>query len=363
MFGPSTSSNGRSTDTPPRCTIAPQPSASRSDRHAIVQIGPGERGTRRDGSGNGVMSVSRSVQPSAASAFVSTRPRLPDAPVSRTGFGGRVGHWHALSSEPRGHHAHDRATWPRVLADGQHHQPRAWWKHVSPASPTPPARVRGRSSRCRGFGERNDDQPRFGGSDVWTRIDDPDGEDRAPSSRCCGAGACDGRRDGRLRRVGRAPSRYAGIPVSLKDLFDIAGEPTPAGSACWPTRRRPDACARGATHARRRLRPGGPHQHDGVRLLRSRHQPALRHAASPWDRAAARIPGGSSSGTAVSVSDGMAIAGLGTDTGGSCRIPAAFCGIVGYKPTARRVPITGVLPLAPSLDSVGPLAPSVAAAR
>jgi aspartyl-tRNA(Asn)/glutamyl-tRNA(Gln) amidotransferase subunit A len=56
----------------------------------------------------------------------------------------------------------------------------------------------------------------------------------------------------------------------------------------------------------------------------------------------------------------MATAGLGTDTGGSCRIPAAFCGIVGYKPTARRVPITGVLPLAPSLDSIGPLAPSVA---
>ena len=56
----------------------------------------------------------------------------------------------------------------------------------------------------------------------------------------------------------------------------------------------------------------------------------------------------------------MAVAGLGTDTGGSCRIPAAFCGIVGYKPTARRVPIAGVLPLAPVLDSVGPLAPSVA---
>ena len=70
-------------------------------------------------------------------------------------------------------------------------------------------------------------------------------------------------------------------------------------------------------------------------------------------------PGGSSSGTAVAVADGMAAAGLGTDTGGSCRIPAAFCGVVGYKPTARRVPISGVLPLAPSLDSVGPLAPSV----
>jgi aspartyl-tRNA(Asn)/glutamyl-tRNA(Gln) amidotransferase subunit A len=81
---------------------------------------------------------------------------------------------------------------------------------------------------------------------------------------------------------------------------------------------------------------------------------------SPWDRGSKRIPGGSSSGTGVAVADGMAAAGLGTDTGGSCRIPAAFCGIVGYKPTARRVPIHGVLPLAPSLDSVGPLAPSVA---
>jgi aspartyl-tRNA(Asn)/glutamyl-tRNA(Gln) amidotransferase subunit A len=82
--------------------------------------------------------------------------------------------------------------------------------------------------------------------------------------------------------------------------------------------------------------------------------------AAPWDRAAGRIPGGSSSGTAVAVADGMTAAGLGTDTGGSCRIPAAFCGVVGYKPTARRVPLAGALPLAPSLDSIGPLAPTVA---
>ncbi|MBV8612919.1 MAG: amidase, partial [Acetobacteraceae bacterium] len=80
---------------------------------------------------------------------------------------------------------------------------------------------------------------------------------------------------------------------------------------------------------------------------------------SPWDRAGRRIPGGSSSGAAVSVADGMALAAIGTDTGGSCRIPAAYCGVVGYKPTARRVPVEGVLPLSPSLDSVGPLAPSV----
>ncbi|MEO9189582.1 MAG: amidase, partial [Acetobacteraceae bacterium] len=81
---------------------------------------------------------------------------------------------------------------------------------------------------------------------------------------------------------------------------------------------------------------------------------------SPWDRKAGRIPGGSSSGAGVSIADGMALAAIGTDTGGSCRIPAAYCGVVGYKPTARRIPTAGVLPLAPSLDSVGPLARSVA---
>ena len=87
----------------------------------------------------------------------------------------------------------------------------------------------------------------------------------------------------------------------------------------------------------------------------------------PWDRRGTdhgvpggHIPGGSSSGAAVSVADGMACAAIGTDTGGSCRIPAACCGIVGVKPTARRVPLDGVLPLSSTLDSAGPLANSVA---
>jgi aspartyl-tRNA(Asn)/glutamyl-tRNA(Gln) amidotransferase subunit A len=164
-----------------------------------------------------------------------------------------------------------------------------------------------------------------------------------------------------LRRAGRAPSRYAGIPVGLKDLFDITGEATPAGSRALAGA--PPATAN-APVVQRMLAAGfvpvgrtnmtefafsglGINPHHGTPL-------------SPWDRGSARIPGGSSSGTAVAVADGMVAAGLGTDTGGSCRIPAAFCGVVGYKPTARRVPIDGVLPLAPSLDSVGPLAPSVA---
>jgi len=80
---------------------------------------------------------------------------------------------------------------------------------------------------------------------------------------------------------------------------------------------------------------------------------------NPYDRATGRIPGGSSSGAAISVTDGMAYAGLGSDTGGSCRIPAAYCGITGWKPTANRVPLDGVLPLSFSLDSIGCLANSV----
>jgi aspartyl-tRNA(Asn)/glutamyl-tRNA(Gln) amidotransferase subunit A len=164
-----------------------------------------------------------------------------------------------------------------------------------------------------------------------------------------------------LRRVGREPSRYAGIPVSLKDLFDIAGEPTPAGSRVLADS--PPAIAH-APVVQRMLAAGfvpvGRTNMTEFAFSGLGINPHYGTPLSPWDRATGRIPGGSSSGTAVSVSDGMVVAGLGTDTGGSCRIPAAFCGIVGYKPTARRVPITGVLPLAPSLDSVGPLAPSVA---
>ncbi|MYK59269.1 MAG: amidase, partial [Rhodospirillaceae bacterium] len=81
--------------------------------------------------------------------------------------------------------------------------------------------------------------------------------------------------------------------------------------------------------------------------------------ANPWERENRRIPGGSSSGAAVSVADGMAIAGIGTDTGGSVRIPAALNGLAGFKPTARRVPQDGCFPLSFSLDSIGPLAASV----
>jgi aspartyl-tRNA(Asn)/glutamyl-tRNA(Gln) amidotransferase subunit A len=163
-----------------------------------------------------------------------------------------------------------------------------------------------------------------------------------------------------LRKVNREPGPYAGIPIALKDLFDIAGEPTPAGSAILADA--PEAKANAPVVARMLgagFIPVGRVNMTEFAFSGLGINPHYGTPSSPWDRASKRIPGGSSSGTAVAVADGMAAAGLGTDSGGSCRIPAAFCGIVGYKPTARRISISGVLPLAPSLDSVGPLAPSV----
>ncbi|MDE2199394.1 MAG: amidase [Rhodospirillales bacterium] len=163
-----------------------------------------------------------------------------------------------------------------------------------------------------------------------------------------------------LRRAGRAPGRFAGIPFAVKDLFDIAGEPTPAGSTVLAGAA---PAAANATAVRRMLAAGfipvGRTNMTEFAFSGLGINPHYGTPASPWDRAARRIPGGSSSGTAVAVADGMVAVGLGTDTGGSCRVPAAMCGIVGYKPTARRVPNAGVLPLSTSLDSVGPLAGSV----
>ena len=163
-----------------------------------------------------------------------------------------------------------------------------------------------------------------------------------------------------LRRAGRAPGRYAGLPFSLKDLFDVAGETTAAGSAVLADA--PPAKAH-ATVVQRLLGAGlipvGRTNMTEFAFSGIGINPHYGTPLSPWDRAAGHVPGGSSSGAAVSVSDGMALAAIGTDTGGSCRIPAAFCGIVGFKPTARRVPRDGALPLSSTLDSVGPLANSV----
>jgi aspartyl-tRNA(Asn)/glutamyl-tRNA(Gln) amidotransferase subunit A len=163
------------------------------------------------------------------------------------------------------------------------------------------------------------------------------------------------------RRAGRVPSPFAGIPISVKDLFDVAGQPTRAGSVVLsdvvPASTDAPVIARILAAG---LVPIGRTNMTEFAFSGLGINPHYGTPRGPWDRVGrGRIPGGSSSGAAVSVADGMATAALGTDTGGSCRVPAALCGITGYKPTARRVPLDGVLPLAPSLDSVGPLAPSV----
>ncbi len=163
-----------------------------------------------------------------------------------------------------------------------------------------------------------------------------------------------------LRGAGKAPGPLCGIPISIKALFDIEGRVTTAGSVVL--RGGPPASA--DAEAVRRLRAAGlvilghtnmtEFAYSGLGL-----NPHYGTPRNPHDRRQGRIPGGSSSGGAVSVTDGMAAAALGTDTGGSCRIPAAFCGITGFKPTARRVPLAGAFPLSQTLDSIGPLAPSV----
>jgi aspartyl-tRNA(Asn)/glutamyl-tRNA(Gln) amidotransferase subunit A len=165
----------------------------------------------------------------------------------------------------------------------------------------------------------------------------------------------------RLRKAGAAPSAFAGIPISIKDLFDIKGQVTRAGSKVLNDR--PAASADAPAVAR--LRRAGfvvigrsnmtEFAYSGIGI-----NPHYGTPKSPWQREVGHVPGGSSSGAAVSVADGMAHGALGTDTGGSCRIPAAFNGIVGYKPTTGRIPTTGAVPLSTTLDSFGPLARSVA---
>jgi aspartyl-tRNA(Asn)/glutamyl-tRNA(Gln) amidotransferase subunit A len=164
----------------------------------------------------------------------------------------------------------------------------------------------------------------------------------------------------RLREVKAAPSRYAGIPVSIKDLFDIKGQVTRAGSRALED----SAPAEADAPVVARLRRAGfvvigrtnmtEFAYSGIGI-----NPHYGTPKGAWQRGVGHVPGGSSSGAAVSVVDAMAYGALGTDTGGSCRIPAAYNGIVGFKPTQRRVPLDGGVPLSFTLDSFGPLARTV----
>ena len=161
--------------------------------------------------------------------------------------------------------------------------------------------------------------------------------------------------------AGRYRGPLHGVPVSIKDLIDVAGVPTTAASRV--TGRAPadaDAPVVARLRAAGAILIGKCNLHEfafGTTGEDSAFGPA-RHPRDPG-----RSPGGSSSGSAVSVATGMAFASVGTDTGGSIRIPAAACGLVGLKATFGELPCEGILPLAPSLDHVGPLTRCVRDAR
>jgi len=163
---------------------------------------------------------------------------------------------------------------------------------------------------------------------------------------------------GQLPASGSGP--LTGIAVSIKDLFDIAGQTTAAGSTILA--QAPVATADCAAVAR--LRAAGATLAGRTNMVEFAFSgvglnPHYGTPVNPADAAVERIPGGSSSGAAVSVATGAALAGLGSDTGGSIRIPAALCGLVGFKSTARLVPSTGALPLSTTMDTVCALTRSV----
>jgi len=157
--------------------------------------------------------------------------------------------------------------------------------------------------------------------------------------------------------AGRPRGPLDGVPIALKELFATTDMPTAAG-----TRDRGAPASRDA-HVVTKLRDGGAvllgklSMHELAFGLTSVN-PHLPPCRNPWNRE--RVPGGSSGGSAVAVAAGFAPLALGTDTGGSIRIPAAFCGLVGFRPSWGAADMAGIAPLAPSADTVGPLAHSVA---
>jgi aspartyl-tRNA(Asn)/glutamyl-tRNA(Gln) amidotransferase subunit A len=160
-----------------------------------------------------------------------------------------------------------------------------------------------------------------------------------------------------LVAVGKNPGPLAGVPIGLKDLIDQAGVATTNGAVFETT-----PAADSATVVQRLEEAGaviigrtGLHEFAFGFTSENQHFGPVHN---PWDLSLS--PGGSSGGSAAVVAAGIVPAAIGTDTGGSIRVPAALCGVVGLKVTHGRIPLTGTTPLAPSLDTVGPLARSVA---
>ena len=194
------------------------------------------------------------------------------------------------------------------------------------------------------------------------RIADPAGEgSRAFIKLYSESALADADASDRLRKAGVRRSPVDGLPVSLKDLYDVAGEVTRAGSRIFEK----NSPAKNDAIAVARLRAAGAVFVGRTNMVEFAFgttgiNPHYGTPKNPWDRKTGRIPGGSSSGAGVAQADGMCVMALGSDTRGSIRVPAAFCGVTGFKPTTRRVPRDGAFPLSYTLDSVGPLANSVA---
>ena len=177
----------------------------------------------------------------------------------------------------------------------------------------------------------------------------------------CGDDALEAARAAETAVMGGAPlGALHGVPIALKDLFDTRGVRTTAGSLI----RRDHVPAEDATVVRR-LREAGGIVLGKLNMHEFAYGPEglnvhYGHARNPWDASAERIAGGSSSGSGVAVAAGLAAGALGTDTGGSIRIPASLCGITGLKPTYGRVSRAGAVPLSWSMDHIGPMARSAA---
>ena len=188
---------------------------------------------------------------------------------------------------------------------------------------------------------------------AWRAIDALD-----PDTALADARAADAR-----RRKGRRLGPLDGVPVFAKSIYDMRGLPTTASSAEW-AQAFPERVARDALEVAR-LRAGGAivlgkTAADDFAYRGNGTSSHTGQVLNPYDRTGTRTPGGSSAGSAVAVAGGMAFAALGTDDGGSNRIPAQFTGVVGMKPTFGLVPRTGVIPTWPYLDTHGPLARTVA---
>jgi aspartyl-tRNA(Asn)/glutamyl-tRNA(Gln) amidotransferase subunit A len=163
----------------------------------------------------------------------------------------------------------------------------------------------------------------------------------------------------RERRERGARGPLAGLPIAIKDLLDIEGRPTTAGSKSWRGR----IAKRTATTVERLVAAGmiplgKTHMVEFAFGGWGRNEP-MGAPWNPWDMHTHRVAGGSSSGSAVAVAGGLAPAAIGSDTGGSIRIPSALCSLTGLKPTYGLVSLDGAVPLSPTLDSVGPLAHTI----